>query len=860
MRGTAMLMKRSRNSYIRAPRSVTAQPIACPSRRLKFAIAFLARVTTGRWPVMAASSTGSWAPRGGAPGSGVAWSCVFFSVGSAIGYLTRWIGWPDFTATRSTVPSLSRRRRTRVGWPDFGSSSITFDAAIGAGNSMIPLSPWGVVARLCFFTTFTPSTTTRNCLGYTCSTLPSRPRSSPRITRTRSPLATWSLWRAGSRSLRRPRRLFLKTSGFISDHLRRERHDLHELLLAQLAPDRPEDAGRAGLALVGDEHRGVLVEADVGPVLALRLLGGPHDDGPHHLALLDLSGGDGVLDRDDDDVPQPAVATLGAPEHADHERAARARVVGDLDNRFLLDHDASALLRALDDLDHPPPLQFRQRPRLHDAHGVAQLRPPLVVGRDLLGAHDLLAVESVGEPSGQEDRDGLLPLVAHHDPGADLALAPRLLLGLRHAGFLSRSRRIVLMRAISRRSARNCSGFVIASVARLNVRRKRSSVRTTSFCCSSSLDSSRSAPGFCFAILALLPPYELGLDRQLGRGERQRQARLGLGDPLHLEHHATRLDHRDPSLRVALPLPHAGLGRLLGDGLVRKEPDPDLAAPLHLPRERHPRRLDLPVRDPARLQCHQPVVAERDRIASRRHPRGPALEPLAKLDAFRCQHGSHARRIGAAVQVLGALALEDPHLDPDGPVGRLRGGGGIVHVGAQGVQRHPPLVIAFGARDLRPAQPARGLDLDPLRSHPHRALHGALHGAPERDALRQLVRHAVPHQLGVELRPLDLLDVDPDFLARELRQLVAQLVHLGAPLADHDAGTARVDRHRHLARLALDVHVGDRRVRQPRPEVLPDQVVFLQELREVAAREVARAPLLHDPEPEPVGMRFLAHF
>src|SRR2546427_632863 len=259
----------------------------------------------------------------------------------------------------------------------------------------------GVVARLCFFTTFTPSTTTRNCLGYTCRTLPSRPRSSPRITRTRSPLATWSLWRAGSRSVRRARRLFLKTSGFISDHLRRERHDLHELLLAQLAPDRPEDAGRAGLALVGDEHRGVLVEPDVRAILALGLLGGPDDDGPHHLALLDLPGRDGVLDRDDDDVAQPTVAALGAPEHADHERAARARVVGNLDDRFLLDHDPSALLRALDDLDHPPPLQLRQRPRLHDAHGVAQLRPTLVVGRDLLGAHDLLAVESVGEAARQ---------------------------------------------------------------------------------------------------------------------------------------------------------------------------------------------------------------------------------------------------------------------------------------------------------------------------------------------------------------------------------------------------------------------------------------------------------------------------
>src|SRR2546427_476529 len=59
------------------------------------------------------------------------------------------------------------------------------------------------------------------------------------------------------------------------------------------------------------EHRGVLVEADVGPVLALRLLGGPHDDGPHHLALLDLSGGDGVLDRDDDDVARSEERRVG---------------------------------------------------------------------------------------------------------------------------------------------------------------------------------------------------------------------------------------------------------------------------------------------------------------------------------------------------------------------------------------------------------------------------------------------------------------------------------------------------------------------------------------------------------------------
>src|SRR5205085_623564 len=256
-------------------------------------------------------------PHGAAAGSAALACFGSCSLVSAIAYFafTRGIGWPDLTAIRSAVPSLSRRRRTRVGSPDLGSSSITFDAASGAGSSMMPLSSFGVAARLCFFTMFTPSTTTRNSLGCTRSTFPSFPRCSPEITRTVSPLAMCSLWRSGSRG---PvlRRLFLKTSGFMSDHLGRERHDLHEPLLAQLPPHGSEDAGRAGLALVRDEHGGVLVEPDVGAVLALGLLGRPHDHRLHHLALLDLAGGNRVLDRDHDDVAQPRVAPLGPAEHA----------------------------------------------------------------------------------------------------------------------------------------------------------------------------------------------------------------------------------------------------------------------------------------------------------------------------------------------------------------------------------------------------------------------------------------------------------------------------------------------------------------------------------------------------------------
>src|SRR5205823_13442389 len=47
---------------------------------------------------------------------------VFFVCHGVPAYLTLGIGWPDFTAIRSSFPSLSRRRRTRVGAPDFGSS------------------------------------------------------------------------------------------------------------------------------------------------------------------------------------------------------------------------------------------------------------------------------------------------------------------------------------------------------------------------------------------------------------------------------------------------------------------------------------------------------------------------------------------------------------------------------------------------------------------------------------------------------------------------------------------------------------------------------------------------------------------
>ena len=121
-------------------------------------------------------------------------------------------------------------------------------------------------------------------------------------------------------------------------HLRRERDDLHEPALAQLARDRPEHARADRLVLVVDQHRGVAVEADVAAVAAALLLDGAHDDRLDDLPLLDRAVRRRFLHRRGDDVAEPRVAAGRAADRVDDGDLARAGVVGDVENRSHLDH------------------------------------------------------------------------------------------------------------------------------------------------------------------------------------------------------------------------------------------------------------------------------------------------------------------------------------------------------------------------------------------------------------------------------------------------------------------------------------------------------------------------------------------
>src|SRR5690554_433959 len=228
------------------------------------------------------------------------------------------------TPSRSTV---SVRIPTRVPFLVSGSTTMTLLAWIGA--SMVSIPPvraprpdWPTLVWR--FMRCTPSTTTRSRSTSTSSTRPCLPLSRPAMTTTRSPF----LIRA------------------MSDHLRSEGDDAHELLVAQLAAHGAEDAGSARLAVTLEDDRGVLVESDVGPVLAAALLRGAHDDRLDDVALLDVATGDGVLDGGDDDVTDTGVAPAGASEHTDAEDLLRAGVVGDLESRLLLDHSMYSCRRA----------------------------------------------------------------------------------------------------------------------------------------------------------------------------------------------------------------------------------------------------------------------------------------------------------------------------------------------------------------------------------------------------------------------------------------------------------------------------------------------------------------------------------
>src|SRR5581483_2367072 len=202
-----------------------------------------------------------------------------------------------------------------------------------------------------------------------------------------------------------------------SEHLRRERNDLEEALGAKLARHRSEDARADRLLLIIQQHRGVVVEADIAAVGAADLFMGAHDDRLRDIALLHLGVGDGFLDRHHDYVADRRVAATRAAEHLDTLDFAGAGIVGDAQDRSHLYHGRSVLALRL--LEHPadaPSFVARKRRRFDDQYAIALVALALfVMGHEAHAAADPFAVERMGHQPIDLDHDRFGHFGADHD-------------------------------------------------------------------------------------------------------------------------------------------------------------------------------------------------------------------------------------------------------------------------------------------------------------------------------------------------------------------------------------------------------------------------------------------------------------
>src|SRR5580692_5520397 len=210
--------------------------------------------------------------------------------------------------------------------------------------------------------------------------------------------------------------------------------------------------------------------------------------------------------------------------------------------------------------------------------------------------------------------------------------------------------------------------------------------------------------------------------------------------------------------------------------------------------------------------------------------------------------------------VLHDLALEDPDFHAAGAVGGERRRHAVIDVGAQGVQRHAAFAIPLHPCDFGTAEPAGAVDADAASAKPHRRLHGALHRAAKGDAALELLRDRFGDQLRVELRFTYFHDVDHNITISQRRDPAAQLLDVGALLADDDARAGRMDGDAAFLVRALDDDLRHRGLLELFHQRLADFHVLVQQ-RAVArlAGIPPRVPGAVDAEPKPDRIDFLTH-
>ena len=174
------------------------------------------------------------------------------------------------------------------------------------------------------------------------------------------------------------------------------------------------------------------------------------------------------------------------------------------------------------------------------------------------------------------------------------------------------------------------------------------------------------------------------------------------------------------------------------------------------------------------------------------------------------------------------------------------------------MQRGTTLFEHLAASHLSTTDAATDLNLYAFGTYPHRGSDSHLDGPTVGDAALNLAGDAVSHDVGVDLRPLDLEDVDLNILLGDLLELFLELVDLLAALSDDETRPCGVDRDGDELKGPLNDDLGDAGLRKAVGQVLADLIILGDLLGVVAATPVG-VPSTGDTDSVGNRVSFLSH-
>src|SRR3989344_2093607 len=231
-------------------------------------------------------------------------------------------------------------------------------------------------------------------------------------------------------------------------------------------------------------------------------------------------------------------------------------------------------------------------------------------------------------------------------------------------------------------------------------------------------------------------------------------------DAVNLKHNPAALDNCDKMIHSALAAAHGSFVAFQGDGLVRKNADPDLAAAGYVAGHSAPSRFNLPARDPAVGCSAQTKAAKGQVVSGGGFAMGMAPVLLAVFSFFRNQHNILNFELFAFR--FKHFTFVNPDFDAHCAISRKRRGTGKINVGAQSMQWQFAFVKPFSAGDFRAAESAGHRDFDAQSASVHDLFQGGFDDAAVRHALFNLLDEGASPNLGFDVHLLGLFDRDFD--------------------------------------------------------------------------------------------------